>query len=200
MATVREIPSGSDIMSVSNDLTIRRLAKAEGFLTLGLPGKALEILNSRSNWSSMPYEANLLAGLAYRELGEFLQAISHLEKAAKLKPNEPDVALALGWCYKRTNRLAQAIDSLSKAVKANRDMPILNYNLACYWSLAGHVSKAVEHLQVAIRNAPEYVQMVDAETDFDPIRTDPVFQALIQLESGESHRTKTTMKPHRRSE
>jgi tetratricopeptide (TPR) repeat protein len=187
-------------MSISNDLTIRRLAKAEGFLTLGLPRKALEILNARTNWSSMPYEANLLAGLSYRELGEFLPAISHLEKAAKLKPNEPDVALALGWCYKRTNRLAQAIDALARSVKVHRDIPLLNYNLACYWSLAGHVSKAVEHLQVAIRNAPEYVHMVDAESDFDPIRSDPVFQALIQLESGDSHRNKAPIKHHKRND
>jgi len=52
-------------MTVTNDLTWRRLSEAEGFLTLGLPQKTLTILDSRTNWSSMPFEANLLAGLAY---------------------------------------------------------------------------------------------------------------------------------------
>lgn len=171
-------------MTVTNDLTWRRLAEAEGFLTLGLPKKTLAILDSRTNWSSMPFEANLLAGLSYRELGEYLKAILFLEKAARFQPGNSDVALALGWCYKRTNRLAQAIDSLARAVRTNRDEPILHYNLACYWSLAGHVSNAVEHLQSALRLHPDMICMVPSETDFDSIRTDPVFQALIQLESG----------------
>jgi tetratricopeptide (TPR) repeat protein len=171
-------------MIVTKDLTWRRLAEAEGFLTLGLPQKTLAILDSRTNWSSMPFEANLLAGLAYRELGEYHKAILFLEKSQRFQPGNSDVALALGWCYKRTNRLAQAIDSLSRAIRSNRDEPILYYNLACYWSLAGHVSNAVEQLQSALRLNPEMVHMVEAETDFDPIRTDPVFQALIRLESG----------------
>lgn len=171
-------------MTVTNDLTWRRLSEAEGFLTLGLPQKTLTILDSRTNWSSMPFEANLLAGLAYRELGEYHKAILFLEKSARFQPGNSDVAMALGWCYKRTNRLAQAIDSLTRAIRINRDEPILHYNLACYWSLAGHVSNAVEHLQTAVRLHPDMVQMVASEPDFDPIRTDPVFQALIQLESG----------------
>ena len=172
-------------MTVTNDLTWRRLAEAEGFLTLGMPNKALAIMNARANWSSMPCEANLLAGLAHRELQDFHTAIDHLEKASKFQPSNADVALALGWCYKRTNRLAQAIDSLTRSVLANQGEPLLHYNLACYWSLAGNVSKAVEHLKSALRLQPEMVHMVAAETDFDSIRTDPVFQALIHLESGD---------------
>ena len=106
-------------MTVTNDLTWRRLSEAEGFLTLGLPQKTLTILDSRTNWSSMPFEANLLAGLAYRELGEYHKAILFLEKSARFQPGNSDVAMALGWCYKRTNRLAQAIDSLTRAIELN---------------------------------------------------------------------------------
>ena len=164
---------GLKVMTVTNDLTWRRLAEAEGFLTLGMPNKALAIMNARANWSSMPFEANLLAGLAHRELQDFHTAIDHLEKASKFQPSNADVALAL------------AIDSLTRSVLANQGEPLLHYNLACYWSLAGNVSKAVEHLKSALRLQPEMVHMVAAETDFDSIRTDPVFQALIHLESGD---------------
>lgn len=186
-------------MTISNDLTHRRLAEAEGYLTLGMPRKALEILNARANWSSMPYEANLLAGLAYREINEYATAIIHLERASKFRKSDPDLALALGWCYKRTNRLAQAIDSLTRAVLSHADEPILHYNLACYWSLAGNVSNAVEHLKQALRLHPDMVHMVPGESDFDPIRTDPVFQALIQLESGDSYRVNAPNKRTRRA-
>jgi len=81
-------------MTVTNDLTWRRLAEAEGFLTLGMPNKALAIMNARANWSSMPFEANLLAGLAHRELQDFHTAIEHLEKASKSSTLEDFSVLA----------------------------------------------------------------------------------------------------------
>lgn len=152
-------------------------------MTLGMADKCLAILNTRVNWQSMPFESNLLAGLAYRERQEYLTAIEYLEKAAKFKPDEMDIALALGWCYKRTNRLAQAIDALTRAMFRNKPEPLLHYNLACYWSLVGNISQAVENLQKALKLAPQMIFMVPSETDFDPIRHDPVFQALMCLEA-----------------
>ncbi|MBI1323768.1 tetratricopeptide repeat protein [bacterium] len=170
-------------MAVTTDRNWRRLAEAEGYLTLGMAEKCLTILRTRVNWQSMPFESNLLAGLAYRELKDYQTAIQHLEKANRFKPDEMDISLALGWCYKRTNRLAQAIDALTRAVIRNKSEPLLHYNLACYWSLAGNVAHAVENLQKALKLAPQMIFMVPSETDFDPIRHDPVFQALMCLEA-----------------
>jgi len=170
-------------MAVTTDRNWRRLAEAEGYLTLGMAEKCLSILNTRVNWQSMPFESNLLAGLAYRELKDYQTAIVHLEKATRFKPDEMDIALALGWCYKRTNRLAQAIDALTRAMIRNKSEPLLHYNLACYWSLAGNVAHAVENLQKALKLAPQMIFMVPSETDFDAIRHDPVFQALMCLEA-----------------
>ncbi len=170
-------------MAVTTDRNWRRLAEAEGYLTLGMAEKCLTILQTRVNWQSMPFESNLLAGLAFRELKDYRTAIVHLEKANRLKPDEMDISLALGWCYKRTNRLAQAIDALTRAVIRNKSEPLLHYNLACYWSLAGNVAHAVENLQKALKLAPQMIFMVPSETDFDPIRHDPVFQALMCLEA-----------------
>jgi len=170
-------------MAVTTDRNWRRLAEAEGYLTLGMPDKCLAILNSRVNWQSMPFESNLLAGLAYREVRDYPGAIVHLEKAARIKPDEIDIALALGWCYKRTNRLAQAIDALTRSLARHKSEPLLYYNLSCYWSLAGNVAHAVEHLQKALKLEPQMIFKVPSETDFDPIRHDPVFQALLCLEA-----------------
>jgi tetratricopeptide (TPR) repeat protein len=170
-------------MTATTDRNWRRLAEAEGYLTLGMADKCLAILRSRVNWSSMPFESNLLAGLAHRERKDYPTAIVHLEKAARFKPADMDIALALGWCYKRTNRLAQAIDALTRALVKNPGEPLLHYNLSCYWSLAGNVAHAVEHLQKTLKLAPQMVVMVPAESDFDPIRHDPVFQALLRLEA-----------------
>src|SRR5262249_32480858 len=121
----------SAMSRVSVEQIRRQLDEAEGFLMLDLPSRSLRILDSRSDWSNMQFEANLLKGEALRSLKHYREALKPLELAANLRPSDSRVALALGWCYKRTNRLAQAIDSLERALRENPDKALLHYNLAC---------------------------------------------------------------------
>jgi tetratricopeptide (TPR) repeat protein len=156
----------------------RQLDEAEGFLMLDLPGRSLQIIDSRSDWSSMQFEANFLKGEALRSLKHYREALKPLEMAANLRPNDSRVALALGWCYKRTNRLAQAIDSLERAIRENPDKALLHYNLACYWALAGNDAKALDALATALEQEPELRTLIADEPDFDRLRGHPDFDRL----------------------
>jgi tetratricopeptide (TPR) repeat protein len=166
-------------MSQIIDRIKRSLAAAEGFLVLNLPERALEILESRSDWATMQFEASFLKGETLRVLGRYREAIKPLEQAASLKPGDVGVAIALGWCYKRTQKLAQAIDSLSRALRDNPLQPLLHYNQACYWSLANHPTKALISLATAIDLDPEIRSIIPGETDFDSIRSLPEFVRLV---------------------
>ena len=163
---------------ISRDQVRRLLDEAEGYLMIDLPQRSLQILDSRSDWSTMPFEANLLRGEALRSLDRNREALKPLEIAANLRPSDTRVALALGWCYKRTNRLAQAIDALQRALLAHPDEPLLHYNLACYWSLAGNTSKAVEALTSALELDPDLRSLIADESDFDQLRGKPEFDRL----------------------
>ena len=44
----------------------RSLNEVEGFLMLGLPGKALEVLQAHADWATMKFEADFLSGEALR--------------------------------------------------------------------------------------------------------------------------------------
>ena len=156
----------------------RSLNEAEGFLMLGLPGKALEVLQSRGDWATMKFEAAFLTGEALRSLGRCREAIAPLEAAAALRPEDIGVAVALGWCYKRTHKLAQAIDSLERARLHNPREPLLRYNLACYWSLVGNASKALAELAAALELQPDLRTRIADEADFDSIRRLPDFERL----------------------
>ena len=74
-----------------------------------------------------------------------------------------------------------AIEALQKALDAEPKEALLLYNLACYYSLAGKRDAALEHLAQALNIEPQYRDMMGTETDFDPIRDDPEFQALASL-------------------
>ena len=163
---------------IIRDRIRRRLGEAEGYLELGLADRALEILQSRPDWSTMRFEASYLTGEALRTLGRTREALKPLELAAALKPGDVGVAIALGWCYKRTHRLAQAIDALERAVREEPDEPLLHYNLACYWSLAANPVKALDELAVALELEPDLLGLIPEESDFDNLRGDPDFERL----------------------
>src|SRR3954463_4589735 len=163
---------------IPRDRIKRQLDEAEGYLMLTLPRRALEILERRSDWATMQFEASFLTGESLRSLERYREALKPLEDAASLRPADTAVAIALGWCYKRTHRLAQAIDALERAERHNPDVPLLHSNLACYWSLAGNAAKALDELAVALELGPELRSLIADESDFDRLRGNPEFEKL----------------------
>jgi tetratricopeptide (TPR) repeat protein len=164
---------------IIRDRIKKQLDEAEGYLMLNLPRRALEILERRSDWATMQFEASFLMGESLRSLERYREALKPLEIAAGLRPAEVGVAIALGWCYKRTHRLAQAIDALERAGRHNPNAPgMLHYNLACYWSLAGNAAKSLDELAVALDLDPDLRNLIADESDFDQLRGNPEFERL----------------------
>jgi hypothetical protein len=100
------------------------------------------------------------------------------------KPNEPD-----GWeiwapltpLY-RAGEYAEAADRGRELAEAYPQYPGLLYNLACCESLAGRTGDAVEHLRLAIDRSEHCRSFAEGDSDFDPIRDEPAFKALIARE------------------
>jgi tetratricopeptide (TPR) repeat protein len=76
-------------------------------------------------------------------------------------------------------RYAEAADGGREAVKAHPEYAGLLYNLACCESLAGQTADAIEHLRLAIDKSERYRSFAIGDSDFDPIRAEPAFQALV---------------------
>lgn len=146
-----------------------------------MPQHALAVLLRCDEGGSTPPQALFLRGEALKELGRFSEAIAPLREAAEQTPDNVAVWLALGWCYKRMRRVDMAIQSLEEALEADPSQAIVHYNLACYWSLAGSKRQSLIHLSQAIEIEPDYRDLIADESDFDPIRNDPAFQALASV-------------------
>lgn len=152
--------------------------QAEGYLELGLPEHALEILQRLGGPEEYTPHALCLAGEACRDLKRYPEALEYLQRAAEAEPENIRVRLAMAWCHKRTGQLGLAIRDMETALRHEPNEAILHYNLACYLSLAGEKSRALEHLSRALALDADYRNLIDTEPDFDPIRSDPEFQAL----------------------
>jgi tetratricopeptide (TPR) repeat protein len=152
--------------------------QAEGYLELGMPEHALEsILRLESDHGFGP-KAYYLWGESLRYLERYEEALGPLQKAADLTPENASVWLALGWCHKRTVQISLAIRDMESALEHAPAAALLHYNLACYLSLERHRQRAMFHLAQALTLNGNYRTLIDSESDFDPIRSDPEFQAL----------------------
>ncbi len=157
------------------------LREVEGYLELALPERALKALDRLPKAASSSSRALYLRGEALRELQRYADAIRPLAQAAELDPEDIHIQLALGWCYKRVGKLELAIDALETALKEQPEEALLWYNLACYWSLAEDKPRALMCLSEALDRDARYRDLIGAERDFDPIRSDPDFQAMIAI-------------------
>lgn len=167
-------------MTLRDQIRLKHVERqAEGYLELGMAQHALDALARLGDEDKLSDHASYLRGETLRALERYEEALVPLERIARATPEDMHVWLALGWCYKRIGRLDRAVRAVEQALKFEPKEAILHYNLACYLSLAGDKGRALRHLSKAFTFDPGYRGMVESEPDFDPIRSDPGFQALL---------------------
>ena len=121
-------------------------------------------------------------GLALYNLKQYEEAIASFDQSLKIKPdyyeawNYRGVALGELGCYE------DAIASYDRALKltSDYDSAYAYYNKACCYALQGKIEQAVENLKQAIDLNPSEIQkLAKTDSDFEIIREDKRFQALL---------------------
>jgi tetratricopeptide (TPR) repeat protein len=124
-------------------------------------------------------EAHNNRGVAYYKQGNYTQAIADYNQALKLKPDYAEAYNNRGSAYDDQGNYIQAIADYNQALKLKPDYASAYYNKACAYSLNKEVKEAIENLQRAIRLDAKYQKMAKTDSDFNNIRKDQQFQALV---------------------
>jgi len=159
----------------------KSLSAAEGYMLLGMFTHALGSLAEIRDAGELEFRVEYMRGDALRHLERHEEALAALDRAFAVKPDDVDLLMAMAWCYKRTNQLPRAITSMEQAYRISPKEPIILYNLSCYWSLAGNKTQSLSWLGRALRMDRSLRNLIDDETDFDPLRNDPDFQMMLSV-------------------
>src|SRR3954447_1400146 len=94
------------------------------------------------------------------------------------KPTGWELWAPAGLLYQE-GRYEEAADKARDLVAEHPQYPALLYNLACCESLAGRKADAIEHLRLAIEISDSTRSYLAEDSDLDPLREEPEFQALL---------------------
>ncbi|MBG1245493.1 tetratricopeptide repeat protein [Nostoc sp. NZL] len=127
------------------------------------------------------HEAWYNRGIALYNLGCKEEAIISYNRVVKINPNKHEAWNNRGIVLDDLGRYEEAIASYEQVLKIKPHSHQAWYNKACSYALKGNIEQALEKLQKAISlNHDQCIKWAKADSDFDSIRQDKCFQALIQ--------------------
>jgi tetratricopeptide (TPR) repeat protein len=113
-------------------------------------------------------------------LKDFDKAITAIDEAINLEPQEVLLRANRGIILARAGRYTEAFAECEQAIKQDPKHESGYYAKACYYALQGEVEQAVDNLQRAIDIKPRFSRReAKHNPDFDTIRDDERFRALV---------------------
>lgn len=128
-----------------------------------------------STWSRPHNDLAILLRLT----GRYEEAEEQALWAIELDPDTLDVRNNYGNLLVRLGRYEEAAEQYRAATAIDPSHPWPHYNLACLYSLQGKKEDALAELAFAIERHPPFRDEAKTDGDFDPLRDDPRFIALV---------------------
>lgn len=130
-----------------------------------------------------PKVASLHNGMGniYLNLGQFDTALAAYQRSIELDPKDALSNVSLAGCYRKLGRESEAAEQ----IKIARDLIVKEseYNRACFESICGNVEEAIALLKVALKKNPGFCNSARHDPDFDFVRDDTRFVALVGNDS-----------------
>lgn len=141
--------------------------------------RAIELLQPLKQRAPDSWIGHMILGQTYLVTGQLTDAISELERADKLLPDYPRNLAILGDAYGRAGRRSEAErlgQQLSKLSRTRYVSPV--YSAMICLGL-GDKRRALAFLEKAYAERSDWMPQLNVEPEFDLLRTDPAFRALL---------------------
>ena len=125
------------------------------------------------------HEAWYNRGVALSHLGQKEEAIASYDQAIAFKPDLHQAWGNRGTALTALGRYEEAFVSYNRVLEIKPDDNYTIYKKAACYTLQGDIRKAIETLQHAITLNLECREWAKTDADFDRIRDDERFQAVV---------------------
>lgn len=114
-------------------------------------------------------------------LERYEDAVASYELALNINPQDEATWYGRGWALYQLGHFEDAIASYDRALELKPTDDSAWYTKACCFALLGRVTEVIECLIQAVNLSPnQYPQLIKTDEDFDEIRSDARFKALMQ--------------------
>jgi adenylate cyclase len=155
---------------------------------LGKPEKAIELYAKAGEANPLDYQSPLLVAQIYADLGYPAEAEASRRRGIRIAEARllmyPDDTRAL---YMGANGLValgefeHGLEWANQALALDPGEPMVLYNVACIQSLAGRFENAFDSLEQAVKSGLTHKDWIVHDSNLDPLRTHPRYEALIEL-------------------
>lgn len=142
--------------------------------------EALDLFNQVLTIEPDNYLALNGKGATYAFEGRYNEGVALIQQAIQIKPDFVYARFNLGLAYELAGNYEESILSYKEALKLDDKDVWSYYGIASIYGRKGDVEQVVEWLRPAIALDPEVKVVAHEEKDFNPVRNDPRFEALIQ--------------------
>ncbi|MHA2290278.1 MAG: tetratricopeptide repeat protein [Promethearchaeota archaeon] len=128
--------------------------------------------------SACPYE-DLAIGLVYNQKGMYENAIAVLEKRRALSKDNVRVIAELGYAYALSGQTKEAHKIIEELNELGIRKFVDSYFISIIYIALGDKDEAFRLLEKANEKRSIFFLWVNVDPRFDPIRSDPRFQKLL---------------------
>ena len=148
--------------------------------------KAVELYTKASEVNPADFQVPMFLAMAYASLGRKqdemrvrLGALGTLERHIKLNPHDTRALYFAAQNLYRVGEKDKAIALAEQAMKLGMDEPVVLYNVACFYTGMGDKERAIDLLERAVSLGWGDRAWMENDSDFEPLRGEPRFQALL---------------------
>ncbi|MCI0338947.1 MAG: tetratricopeptide repeat protein, partial [Acidobacteria bacterium] len=116
-------------------------------------------------------------GSTYRSMEQYEKALADFSRAIELDAEDTTAHLSLIVCYRKLGRM----EEYRQQIEIARGMfeKVTAYNRACFAAVCGNTENALALLRAALESKEQSIEWARTDPDFDLLREDPRFEALL---------------------
>lgn len=163
--------------AIENGFSVAYGYRGVSLVELGKPEAALQDFENVQVSSKTP-KFLLARGLAKKDMGDFEGARADLAAYVEVEPDNVLARSSLAWLLAKAGNFEDAL-AHELMVELAEPTAISAYNLACFYAKTGDLEKVLEMLGRVKERDASLLANIQADSDFDSLRSDPKFSAFL---------------------